>query len=78
MMEDYPIGEIEILFHSSSAPKRCKGVIAVYTKGALLCVQYKDGMISKYPLCNVFSVSGRHGPHWGSTRERNRVAEDTT
>ena len=34
----------------------------------MLCVQHKDGMIVKYPLCNVFSAAGQHGPHWGSTR----------
>jgi len=45
-------------------------VDTVYTKGDLLCIQYKDGMIVKYPLRNVFSVAGMHGSHWGSTRER--------
>ena len=65
--------EIEILFHTSSAPKKCKNVEAVYTKDALLCVQYKDGLIVKYPLVNVFSVASFHGPHLGSTRERNKA-----
>ena len=59
---------IEIIFHTSSAPKRCSDVDAVYTKAGLLCVQHEDGMIVKYPLSNVFSVAGPHGPHWGSTR----------
>jgi hypothetical protein len=58
---------IEIVFNSSSTPKKCKKVIAVYTKGALLCVQYKDGLIMKYPLCNVFSIGGYHKSHLGST-----------
>ncbi len=59
--------DIEIIFCSTSAPKKCKDVIAVYTKGALLCIQYKDGLIMKYPLCNVFSIAGHHKPHLGST-----------
>lgn len=63
----YPI---EILFHSSSTPKPCKNVVAVYTKGGLLCVEYADRMIVKYPLCNVFSVAGKHQPHWGSGKEK--------
>ncbi len=62
------MADIEIIFHTSSAPKRCRDVDAVYTKGGMLCVQHKDGMIVKYPLCNVFSAAGQHGPHWGSTR----------
>ena len=67
--------DIEIIFQSSSTPKRCADVAAVYTKGGLLCLQYADGLIVKYPLCNVFSVaSNKHGPHWGSTRERNAAS----
>jgi len=69
------VAEIEIIFHSSSKPKKCENVDAVYTKGSLLCVQYSDGMIVKYPLLNVFSVAGMHGPHWGSTRERANSVE---
>ena len=73
------MADIEIIFHTSSAPKRCSNVDAVYTKDALLCVQYSDGMIVKYPLSNVFSVAGPHGSHWGSSRERNLAsAADST
>jgi len=66
------VASIEIIFHTASAPKRCLDVDTVYTKGDLLCIQYKDGMIVKYPLRNVFSVAGMHGSHWGSTRERRK------
>jgi hypothetical protein len=59
--------KIEIIFTSASTPKICKDVFSVYTKGGLLCVQYKDGLIIKYPLCNVFSVAQYHKPHLGST-----------
>lgn len=59
--------KIEILFHTASTPKKCKNVISVYTKDALLCVQYKDGLIMKYPLCNVFSIGSYHKAHLGST-----------
>ncbi len=60
--------KIEIIFHSSSTPKKCKDVEAVYTKGGLLCIQYANHLIVKYPLCNVFSVAHNHGPHLGSTQ----------
>ncbi len=59
---------IEIIFLSSSTPKKCTNVDAVYTKGGLLVVQYRDGMVIKYPLCNIFSVAHKHGKHWGSSR----------
>ena len=59
--------KIEIIFNSTSTPKICKNVVAVYTKGGLLCIQYKDRLIMKYPLCNVFSVANYHKPHLGST-----------
>lgn len=58
--------EIEVLFQSSSTPKKCENVVAVYTKGGLLCIQFMDGLIVKYPLCNVFSVANYHKPHLGS------------
>lgn len=61
--------KVEIIFHTSSTPKVHKKAYAVYTKGALLCVQLDDGMIMKYPLCNVFSVSHKHGHHLGSTQD---------
>ena len=57
---------VEILFHTSSSPKKIKAV-AVYTKDALLCIQRADGMILKYPLLNVFQVAHRHGAHVGSS-----------
>ena len=60
--------KIEIIFHSSSTPKECENVVAVYTKGDLLCVEYKDGLIMKYPLCNVFSIGSYHHNHLGSTK----------
>lgn len=61
--------KIEILFHTASAPKICRGVETVYTKGDLLCVQYKDRLIVKYPLLNIFSVAHYHGHHLGSTKK---------
>ncbi len=58
--------EIEILFHTSSSPKRFM-VIANYTKDGLLCCQRADGMIIKYPLLNVFQISHMHGEHCNSS-----------
>ena len=60
--------EIEILFHGSSSPKRFN-VVAVYTKGGLLCCQKLNGMIVKYPLMNVFQVAHMHGAHCNSSVE---------
>lgn len=58
----------EIIFCSSSTPKKCKNVDAIYTKGDMLIIQYKDGLIIRYPLINIFSVANYHGKHLGSTR----------
>jgi|WetSurMetagenome_2_1015567.scaffolds.fasta_scaffold1209705_1 hypothetical protein len=66
--------EVEIIFMSSSTPKKITGVDAVYTKDALLCVQVGE-MIMKYPLCNVFSVCHPHGPHWGTGRKYDTPGE---
>lgn len=59
--------KVEIIFHTASAPKVCKNVVTVYTKGDLLCLQYKKGIIVKYPLINIFSVAHTHGVHLGSS-----------
>ena len=72
--------DIEILFHTSSAPKVIENTQAVYTKDGLLCVQYYGkytgsipkykevvgSWIVKYPLCNVFHVFGPHADHGGT------------
>jgi hypothetical protein len=44
---------------------------AVYTKGALLCVELddKDHTIIKYPLVNIFQVAHKHGNHMGTSKE---------
>ena len=62
--------EAEIIFHSSSTPKKLKGIHALYTKGGLLCVQMEDGLIIKYPLMNIFSVAHYHGKHLGTTKDK--------
>ena len=64
--------QVEILFHSSSTPKKIEAN-AVYTKGALLCVELADNRtILKYPLCNVFSVAHEHGDHMGTSKKENQ------
>lgn len=62
--------EVEILFQSSSTPKKINAR-AVYTKGALLCVEVEseDRVIIKYPLCNIFSIAHKHGGHIGSEKK---------
>ena len=62
--------KVEIIFHSSSTPKKCKNVEAVYTTGELLIVQYNNGLLMKYPLHNVFSIAHQHGNHLGSTKNK--------
>lgn len=59
---------VEVIFHTSSTPKKHKKVYAVYTKDGLLCLQMNNGYIYKYPLCNVFSIVHKHGKHKGTTR----------
>ncbi len=61
--------DVEILFTDSSTPKFIKDAEAVFTKGGLLVVRV-DEYLYKYPLCNVFSVVHKHGPHWGSRAHR--------
>ncbi len=63
--------EIEVIFHSSSTPKKMKEVRLLYTKGGLLCIQMEDGLIIKYPLLNIFSVAHYHGEHLGTTQNGN-------
>lgn len=72
--------EVEIIFNLSCKPKRCKNVDDIYTKGDLLCIQYKDGLIMRYPLINVFSIATYHQPHLGTTRneETNKTSVRTT
>lgn len=59
---------VEIIFHTSSTPKKHEDVDAIYTKGGLLCIQHKNGLIMGYPLLNVFSVASEHHKHLGTTR----------
>lgn len=67
---------VEILFHSASTPKVIENALSVYTKGDLLCVQLTDDLIVKYPLLNVFSVSHKHGDHWGANAHIKPPEED--
>jgi hypothetical protein len=60
--------EIEIIFHSSSTPKKIKNAKQLYTKGEMVCVQLDDGWIVRYPLLGVFSVASRHENHVGTTQ----------
>jgi hypothetical protein len=61
--------EVEIIFMSASTPKIIDAAVGPYTKGNLLCVEDKNGMILKYPLCNIFSVSHKHQKHNGSNQK---------
>ena len=64
--------DIEIIFISSSTPKKIKAT-SVYTKAGLLCVEMipdEQGrvLILKYPLSNIFQVAHYHGEHLGSCK----------
>jgi hypothetical protein len=61
--------EVEIIFHSSSTPKRIKNAKQLYTKGEMLCIQLDDGWIVRYPLVNIFSVANKHEKHIGTTQK---------
>ena len=63
--------KIEIIFISSSAPKTIYAK-SVYTKGGLLCIHRIDGLLIKYPLCNVFSICSKHKRHMGSGSGRKK------
>ncbi len=66
---------VEIIFRDSTKPKIVE-VDDVYPKGGMLCMQYSNGLIVKYPLENIFSIAHQHGPHLGSTRTGNADAKD--
>ena len=59
----------EIIFHSSSSPKSIENIVAIYTKGSLLCIQLENRLIIKYPLINIFSICHEHGKHLGSSQD---------
>jgi len=59
--------QIEIMFKDASKPKICNNVVTVYTKGGLICIEYKSGLIIKYPPENIWSIAQYHQPHYGST-----------
>ncbi len=65
--------KVEILFHTSSTPKTMDDVLAIYTKGGLLCIQRSKYLIERYPLCNVFSVTNFHQPHLGCENQESRA-----
>ena len=58
--------EIEIIFMSSSTPKRMK-VIHLYDKGSCLCLMTKDNIMIRYPWINIFQVCNKHGAHVNSS-----------
>lgn len=60
--------DIEIIFQSSSRPKRMT-VEDIYTKAGFVCLQCADGLIVRYPMMNIFSICSKHGPHLGSCRD---------
>ncbi len=60
--------EIEIIFRSSSTPKKIKNATHLYTKGEMVCVQLEDGWIVSYPLVNIFQVAHKHSNHVGTTQ----------
>lgn len=63
---------VDIIFQTSSTPKVITDAVAVYTKGAGLMVELESGLITGYPLCNVFSWAYEHQPHRGSTKQAQR------
>lgn len=61
---------VDIIFDSSTTAKIVPDATAVYSKGALLCVELEGGLITAYPLCKVFSVTYQHQDHRGSTKAK--------
>lgn len=60
--------KVEIIFHTN-ARGRIYDVDDVYTKDALLCLR-KGDFVTKYPLCNIFSIAHEYGiPHGCGTDE---------
>lgn len=64
--------KVQIIFTTAAKPKIVE-VDDVYTKGGLLCLQYPDGMIVKYPLGNIWSVCHMHGQHMESERNKDSI-----
>jgi len=56
--------EIEIIFKDAAVPKRVD-VDSYYNKAGFFVIRVGD-WLTKYPMENIFSVSHKHGYHWGS------------
>lgn len=61
--------KIEIIFEPASKPKIIDKVDSVYTKDRLICIQFIDGWIDKYPEGMIFKIRHKHGPHGGSIKD---------
>ncbi len=60
--------KVQIIFEPAGRPKIID-VEDVYTKGRLICFQYPDGRIVKYPEGNIWSITHMHKPHAESERQ---------
>ena len=58
----------EIIFKDSCRPLEIE-VEDIYTKGGLLCLQLPGGMIRRYPIGIIWSITSPHQCHIGSTRK---------
>lgn len=47
---------IKIWFMETSQPIVIQNAKNAYTKGRLYCVYQDDGVVVKYPLCNIFKI----------------------
>ena len=67
-MKCLPEGITEILFKTSTGPKRLKNVKAMYTKGTYTCFSFTDSkLLLKYTTENIFSICSNHREHAGSS-----------
>ena len=46
-----------------------------YEKGCFYCLQFASGVIRKFPLCRISSVSHMHPNHLGTRRENTDEAD---
>ena len=59
--------DIEIIFRTSSAPKKMT-VDAVYWEAGRVSLQLEDGTIIVHPTDVIFSIAYKHSKHLGTTR----------
>lgn len=53
---------VNIHMQSQSRPVEREDVLNAYTKDGLYCLCYEDGIVEKFPMCNIFAIAESEDP----------------